>query len=198
VKLPWVSRKRAEAETANMVTEVIRPLNIELTKAHNELNAMRHDERSQTQEFYRLNERLAASTSLCADKQREIAMLRSQVQQQEAQHIAERNELRADSRRLMDWVARGVTGVPIFAEIPKPDAEPAPEPAKPATDRVPTDVEEAISKVGRRARAVVNHITNKKDADFVAAMQGAGVKRIFAEDKLDAEVEAQAIHEATS
>lgn len=194
MKFPWVSRKRANVHHDELVGEV-RSLNIQLTKAHNELNAMRHDERSQTQEFYRINERLANSASLCADKQREIAMLRTQLQERDVLHAAERAEMRAQSQRLMDWVAKGMTGVPIFAEVAKEAPEPVEAPAKPGTERIPTDVEDAIAKVGRKARAVVNHITKKKDVDFQAAMAGAGVRRIFEEDKLDAEVEATVIHE---
>jgi hypothetical protein len=194
-KFPWISRKAAQAEATRSIAEVDRALHVQLTAANNELVAMRHDERNQAQELYRLNERLSASAALCADKQREIAMLRSQLQEKEALHTAERAEMREENKRLMDWVAKGMTGVPIFVEPPKDTPEPAEAPTKPVTERVPTDVEEAISKVGRRARSVVNHITHKKDADFLAAMQGAGVKRIFADDKVDAEVEAQVIHE---
>ena len=197
--LPWVSRKAAREAEVRVVTEVIRPLNVELTKAHNELSSMRHDERNQSQELFRLNERLAASASLCADKQREIAMLRTQLQEKEALYAVERAEARADRARLMDWVAKGMTGVPIFAEIPKETVVPEPEkPADPSKDPVPTELQDAISKVGRRARAVVNHITKSKDANFAEEMARGGVRRVFQEDKVDAEVAAEVIHERKS
>jgi len=196
--LPWVSRKHADECWDKAMTE-LRTASAELAKARDDESAARHQWRKQTEELFKVQERLSNSASLCADKQREIAMLRTQLQEKEALYAVERAEARADRARLMDWVAKGMTGVPIFAEIPKETV--VPEPEKPANldkDVVPTELQDAISKVGRRARAVVNHITKEKETDFAQQMARSGVRRVFQEDKVDAEVAAEVIHERKS
>jgi len=147
-------------------------------------------------ESQRLTEQLTQSATLVADKQREIAMLRSQLTEKEAALQAERQASAEERHKLMDWIAKGVSnGIPIFAEIPKPVAEPEePKPA-PGSERVPTEIEEAVNRVGRRARAIVKHIEKKNDLNFEEQMKGAGVRSVFQEDEAVATAEAVAISE---
>lgn len=143
-----------------------------------------------------LQERLNQSASLVAAKQNELAMLRAELDRTIKALEVEREGAANERHKLMDWIAKGVSnGVPIFAEIPLPAAETeAPAPA-PGSERVPTDVEAAIARVGRRPRSIVNHISKVNEVNFEAAMAGAGVKRVFQEDRVVAEAEAEAINE---
>jgi hypothetical protein len=145
------------------------------------------------------SDKLNATTALAAEKQREIGSLRSQLADKELQLKDERRLAREERQKLMDWIAKGVSGgTPIFAELPAPEAaaaEPEPKAPDPATERVPTELEDAVATVGRRARAIVKHIEHKKDVNFEGAMAAAGVRRIFDEDRVTAEVEAQAIED---
>lgn len=145
------------------------------------------------------SEKLSSTVALAAEKQREIGALRSQIVEKELQFREEQRLAREERQKLMDWIAKGVSGgMAIFAESPVPPAaepEPPGKPADPATDRVPTELEDAVATVGRRARAIVKHIEKAKDANFEAAMAAAGVRRIFDEDKVTAEVEAEVIAE---
>lgn len=203
MKLPIVVMRRRTLDGehdawANERMRVIRE-NVQLG---NELSAVRSSVHGETQahahEVLRLKDHLSQASALAADKQREIAMLRAQLAEKELHLQAESTAAREERQKLMDWIAKGVSnGIPIFAEIPLPVAASSEvAPAVPlATERVPNDVEEAIAAVGRRPRAIVNHISKKRDVDFAAAMAGAGVKRIFDEDRVTAEVEATVISE---
>lgn len=202
MKLPIVVMRRRTLDGehdawANERMRVIRE-NVQLG---NELSAMRSSVHGETQahahEVLRLKDHLSQASALAADKQREIAMLRAQLAEKELHLQAESTAAREERQKLMDWIAKGVSnGIPIFAEIPLPVASSEVAPAAPlATERVPSDVEEAIAAVGRRPRAIVNHISKKRDVDFAAAMAGAGVKRTFDEDRAVAEAEATVISE---
>jgi hypothetical protein len=200
LRLPFVWRPAYAAALAE-VTQ----LNREATALGNDLSALRSSARGETQahahEVLRLKDQLNQAVALGAEKTREIATLRGLLAEKEQTLQTERKEAREERQKLMDWIAKGVSGgVPIFSEIPQPastsdeaDAKP-----KPGEERIPSDLEDAIRTVGRRPRAIVNHITKKKDADFVAAMAGAGVRRVFEEDRIDAEVEAAVISEQKS
>lgn len=193
------SKLRAERETSEARKSAVQSISVQLHDALTELNECRRDLSKFGQQISQSSSQLSTAQALGAEKQREIANMRAQLAEREIALKAARDEAREERQKLMDWIAKGVSnGVPIFAEIPLPvvtDEAPAPQPG---TDRIPSDVEEAIAVVGRRPRAIVNRITKKNDVDFEAAMKGAGVKRVFAEDRAVAQAEAVVISETKS
>lgn len=168
----------------------------ELANQGNELhelrNGVRQSEAKHSREIFLLTEQAKSATVLAAEKQREIATLRTQLQEQKLEHKAERTEWGEERKKFIDWITKGTTGLPVFAEL-KEDPAPAPEPVKPidlANDPVESDLTEAIRKVGRSPRAVTKFVEHKRDADFSEAMSGLGVRKIFEEDRAVGEAEA--------
>jgi seryl-tRNA synthetase len=195
------SKLSAERETSEARKSAVQSISVQLHDALTQLNECRRDLSKFGQQISQSSAQLSTAQALGAEKQREIANMRAQLAERESALKAARDEAREERQKLMDWIAKGVSnGVPIFAEMPLPvvtDEAPAPQPA-PGTERIPSDVEEAIAVVGRRPRAIVDRITKKNDVDFEAAMKGAGVKRVFAEDRAVAQAEAVVISETKS
>lgn len=201
MQFPYLLIKRSElaakeASALKFMRQVI--------EAGNDLSAARDSARGSEIDSSRviaqLNDRLAQSNersalqgAMLAEKQREIAGLRAQLAEAEQKLKAERAEGTEDRHKLLDWIAKGTGGPPIYAEPETVPAEPEAPKKDPASERILGEVEEAARRVGRKPRAIVNSITAKRDADFEATMAGAGVKRIFDEDRADAETEAAVI-----
>lgn len=184
--------------------------NRDLVNLDNELQAMRASlkgaEIANAKDVFTLRERLlnaertaATAVSMAAEKQKEIAALRAQIVELMAAHKEQVG--RSDTRveKLMDWIAKGYTGVPIFDKPEAPAVEPvaeAPKPADPMKDVVETDMEEAFRVAGPRARSISRFLTLKADAKYND--EQLSVRETFKQDKIDGEVAAVVAVEKTT
>lgn len=209
LSVPFVS-KRAHVEAL----ESLHAKNVALQRINADLstelisvkNSALGEANDSAKKMLLLSERLGAAQALAADKQREIATLRKDVEyrdqmieRERAVSREEREGLMCRVEKLMDWITKGISGVPIFSEPPVEVAEESP---RPETDEerakrlmkeevTETPVTKAIREAGtRNARHVVKTITRNNERTFAEEMSSAGVRRTFDKDREDAEREA--------
>lgn len=136
----------------------------------------------------------ASSVAMTAEKQKEIASLRGQINEILAAHKEEVALLNGRIEKFVDWMAAGGPGVPVFAkreEVIEPPVAPAAENPDPI---VPTDMQEALRIHGPRARNVIRHLTQKADEKFND--EQIAVRQTFQEDRASGEATAVAAKSA--
>lgn len=169
----------------------------DVSHQNNELNAMRlgiHGEqiahakevRRLSDEVLKFSSQAATAVAMNAEKQKEVASLRQQITDLYATHREEiiRGEKRVE--QMVDWIAKGATGLAVF-EKPEPEKQETPE-NKPDADPNPpvkSDLREAIDLHGPRARAVVRHLNRRADEDLNPDQ--LAVRKMLQEDVAEAE-----------
>jgi hypothetical protein len=107
--------------------------------------------------------------------------LNEEINRREAQIV----ELKAKYDHLLNQFVWRMGGVPLNMEPPAPTPSPIVEVKKPTEAvqdlPIPTDIEEALGKVGPKARRITQFIDRKRDEDYT--FQQKEVAKLLAEDQ---------------
>lgn len=197
---PYVTEALYLAQAAT-----IRDRDREIARLETDLHVLRESthgaEISHGRELLKLRDTLsnsertaATAVAMTAEKQKEIASLRGQINDILAAHKEQVERLDRRSEQLMDWIAKGYSGVPIFEKQSAPNLE-LPVPQTAATEPNPdpgveSDMHEAMRIAGPKARNIVRHLTRNKDENFNAEQML--VRDTFRKDKTAGEADAVA------